>query len=258
MDEKVDLFPFYMLKVAGSHDLLTRVSTEANIFKPMEVDGPEPLIFPYVLEMQRKTAEFTAAYAPIIGYEGAKDKAEADSGRDKCWRSSHLFLKGMVGHPDAELATISQIILDLYRKYGDPTELERGEESAKLTNLIEDIEKISEADLKKVYFDAWLADLKAKQKAFEEAENYYVERRSAKVKGLVQETRKAAEKACQQLLEAVNVLVNIESDKTPYTTFISKVNVMFEQQRTLLALRSTLSDKKKAEEAEEGTTDPTD
>lgn len=160
--ENAMMFAFYSLKTAGSLDLMTRVSEEANQLKPTVVGEEVPLILKSILFFQEKLSDFSNAFAAPLKQEGSDDKKIADMERDKCWRSSYLFIKGMTGHPNPEMAAIAQKILGIYKKYGNPTRLVRGEESAKLISLIEDIELVPNVDLAKIYFDKWLEDLKAK------------------------------------------------------------------------------------------------
>lgn len=243
-------FPFSTLKTDGSLDLLTRVSTEANALLPsdgpIEVQSVDPLTS-IIKDFQAKVVLFSDVYKPFSKQEWAKLKADTDRDRDSCWRWSNLFLKAMVNYFDAEIAQICRKLLDFYEKYGDPTSLERGEESTRILNLIEDIETIPEEDLKKAFFDGWLADLKAKQAAFTKAENASVTARSEQVVGAVQNARRDAEAACSQMINVINVLVLLEGEER-FASFIDRVNVIFDQQRTLLARRSTINANKKTKD----------
>lgn len=236
-------FPFSVLRNDGSLNVLTRVSEEANELLPTEVGQKADSLQPVIVDFQRKVIAFTDAYKPFSKQDWTQLKADTDRERDVCWRSSNLFLKGMVNFPDPETAKLCRRLLDLYVKYGDPTSLERGEESSRILNLIEDIEEFSEAELKKAMFDQWLADLKAKQAAYTKAESDSVIARSEQVVGLVQSTRREAEAACSQLINVINVLVLLEGEER-FASFISRVNVIFDEQRALLAHRATLNAKK--------------
>lgn len=59
----------------------------------------------------------------------------------------------------------------------------------------------------------------------------------------MQSTRREAEAACSQLINVINVLVLLEGEER-FASFISRVNVIFDEQRALLARRATLNAKK--------------
>lgn len=73
---------------------------------------------------------------------------------------------------------------------------------------------------------------------------------SARIVGIVKQSRQTADQAYDKLVETVNTLVVVEGE-TSYATFIDHMNTLIDRQKTVLKSRSTLNEKKDGQAATE-------
>lgn len=134
----------------------------------------------------------------------------------------------------------------LFDKYGDPTALPQTEESGILHNLLQDLKAIDNGKLASIFFEAWLTNLDACEEAFLAAVSQRTEEEAARQVGIVKESRQAADTAYRSLTGLVNALAVVNGDEA-YATFIDRVNVLIDRQKTVLKARATNNRKKEEE-----------
>lgn len=134
----------------------------------------------------------------------------------------------------------------LFDKYGDPTALPQTEESGILHNLLQDLKAIDNGKLASIFFEAWLTNLDACEEAFLAAVSQRTEEEAARQVGIVKESRQAADTAYRSLTGLVNALAVVNGDEA-YATFIDRVNVLIDWQKTVLKARATNNRKKEEE-----------
>ena len=150
----------------------------------------------------------------------------------------------MTVHPDEEKRSLAVEMKGLCDKYGDPTSLPQTEESGILHNLLQDFDSYLEDTLSSVGVDAWLDDLREKENAFLEAVAARTEQEASRTVGIVKQKRQSADEAYRSLVDLVNALAVVNGD-APYATFIDHVNVLIDQQKSVLKARATNNAKKK-------------
>ena len=172
--------------------------------------------------------------------------AEADTARDNAWRGANNYLKAMTAHPTETVRKTAAEVKTLFDKYGDPTALPQTEESGILHNLLQDLKDIDNGKLASIFFEAWLTNLDACEEAFLAAVSQRTEEEAARQVGIVKESRQAADTAYRSLTGLVNALAVVNGDGA-YATFIDRVNVLIERQKTVLKARATNNRKKEEE-----------
>ena len=201
--------------------------------------------------------EFDAALKDSASVPSTAVAAAADDDRDDAWRGTSAYGKALLKHPTAETrdgAAEAKAIID---KYGDPTALSQAEESGVLHNLLQDLKAMTQEKRTAMSLDVWIDDLEAKEEAFIAAARQRTAEKTGRTVGVIKQKRAAADTAYRELVDTVNALTLLEGDAA-YATFIDRVNVLIDQQRTVLKTRTTLNTKKREEAENEGEQGETD
>ena len=172
---------------------------------------------------------------------------ECDTARDTAWSGLNAYCKAVATyHPDADVKATAQKTYDIVLKYGNPIRLPHTQESGVLHNLLQDLNALPAEDRTKAALDAWINHLSECENNFLAAVGERTVEESARINGIVKQTRTATEAAYRKLVEVVNALNGLlaESD---YTIFIDHVNALIDRQKTILKTRSTISAKKEEE-----------
>lgn len=193
---------------------------------------------------------FDTALKESNSVPSAKTASEADVERDLAWRGGNAYVKAMTAHPDPAIASTAEEAKALFDKYGDPTDLPQTEESGVLHNLTQDLQALSAEKRTALALDAWIENLTAKETAFLEAVQDRTAEESARIVGIVKQSRQTADQAYDKLVETVNALVVVEGEAS-YATFIDHMNTLIDRQKTVLKSRSTLNEKKDEQAATE-------
>lgn len=253
--KQITSFNIARLRVEEDFGFLKLVATETDNLLSGEENRPE------VLSM--KTSSPTALSASIATFKSAVDTfdnalkdsaavpssaiaAEADTARDNAWRGANNYLKAMTAHPTDTVCKTAAEVKMLFDKYGDPTALPQTEESGILHNLLQDLKAIDNGKLAGIFFEAWLTNLDACEEAFLAAVSQRTEEEAARQVGIVKESRQAADTAYRSLTGLVNALAMVNGDGA-YATFIDRVNVLIDRQKTVLKARATNNRKKEEE-----------
>ena len=160
-----------------------------------------------------------------------------DKAREKSWRLAKKYLKIMASHPDASVAKIANEGVFIFEKYSDPTKLSQTEANGIFHNLLQDIEKMYES-------------MKQNDDAFLEADQQRTNEEKNRRVGIVQNMRKAADDAYDELVKSINIAVQID-EETDYTDYVNSLNVGIERQMTTLKGRATRRKNSLAEEEED-------
>ena len=153
----------------------------------------------------------------------------------------------MASHPDASVAKIANEGVDIFEKYSDPTKLSQTEANGIFHNLLQDIEKMGTTKRQKINFDPWYENMKENDEAFLEADQQRTDEEKKRRVGIVQNMRKAADDAYDELVKSINIAVQID-EETDYTDYVNSLNVGIERQMTTLKGRATRRKNSLAEE----------
>ncbi|MDD2952682.1 MAG: DUF6261 family protein [Parabacteroides sp.] len=251
---KIKKFSVNPLRVEEVFGFLKQVQAEAKAcFSGSDSESPDEINLQTSSLLKTTLGTFNNA---IDGYDAAlKESASipsasvasgADAERDLAWRGINAYAKAMTAHPTEGTRTAAVEVKALFDKYGDPTSLSQTEESGVLHNLIQDLQVLPAEKRTALALDVWIADLGGKEEAFLAAMQQRTSDQSARVIGIVKQSRQVADAAYDKLVDTVNALALLEGEAA-YATFIDHVNVLIDQQRTVLKTRATLNAKKAAQ-----------
>lgn len=243
--KKIKTISLSSLRTEEDFGFLKLIVTETANLPKEDGSGSSPALTAAKSAFSSAVDAFDAALKDSTKSQCASIAAEADSARDASWRGLNNYLKAITVHPDEEKRSLAVEMKGLCDKYGDPTSLPQTEESGILHNLLQDFDAYLEDVLRSVGADAWVNDLRTKENAFLSAVANRTEEESMRTVGIVKQTRQSADEAYRSLVDLVNALAVVNGD-APYATFINHVNVLIDQQKSLLKARATRGAKESA------------
>ena len=129
---------------------------------------------------------------------------ECDTARDTAWSGLNAYCKAVATyHPDADVKATAQKTYDIVLKYGNPIRLPQTQESGVLHNLLQDLNALPAEDRTKAALDAWINHLSECENNFLAAVGERTVEESARINGIVKQTRTATEAAYRKLVEVV-------------------------------------------------------
>lgn len=243
--KKIKTISLSSLRTEEDFGFLKLIVTETANLPKEDGSGSSPALTAAKSAFSSAVDAFDAALKDSTKSQCASIAAEADSARDASWRGLNNYLKAITVHPDEEKRSLAVEMKGLCDKYGDPTSLPQTEESGILHNLLQDFDAYLEDVLRSVGADAWVNDLQTKENAFLSAVANRTEEESMRTVGIVKQTRQSADEAYRSLVDLVNALAVVNGD-APYATFINHVNVLIDQQKSVLKARATRGAKESA------------
>ena len=254
--KKIKTISLSSLRTEEDFGFLKLIVTEtANLPKegeggsPSEIsvlsEGSTPALTASVSTFSSAVDAFDAALKDSASVPSSAIASEADSARDASWRGLNNYLKAMTAHPNEDKRSLAVEMKGLCDKYGDPTSLPQTEESGILHNLLQDFDSYLEDTLNSVGVDAWLDDLREKENAFLEAVAARTEQEASRTVGIVKQKRQSADEAYRSLVDLGNALAVVKWD-APYASFMAHVNVLIDQQKSVLKARATRGAKESA------------
>ena len=141
-------------------------------------------------------------------------------------------------HPNEQVVSAAKEAKHLFDKYENPAKISNLEADGILHNLLKDLWAIDKDKRAALSLDIWLNDLEKKNNAYHTAVEQQREAISTKKKGIVKQTRLAAEYAYRQLVNTINATILIDP-LTDYSNFINYVNALINDQKSILKTRQT-------------------
>lgn len=164
--------------------------------------------------------------------------SQADKTRCHAWSGTRNYIISMHVHPNEQVVSAAKEAKHLFDKYENPAKISNLEADGILHNLLKDLWAIDKDKRAALSLDIWLNDLEKKNNAYHTAVEQQREAISTKKKGIVKQTRLAAEYAYRQLVNIINATILIDP-LTDYSNFINYVNALINDQKSILKTRQT-------------------
>lgn len=184
------------------------------------------------LNLKTYTDDFSAAF---VSFDKALKQAqktgyteliiEADDERDNILAGMLGSLRAMLRFPDKDVADAAAKLILVTDKYGSGVaRLPQREETAVLTNLVEDLRNTENAPLlQKVGLTAWVDKLDLSNKAFDDLYTHRTEKEAEFITGLTRTERSNMQTAFEKLCRAIDSNGFINGD-TNYKPLADKIN----------------------------------
>ena len=111
-------------------------------------------------------------------------------------------------------------------------------------NLLQDLKALDTTKMNQAGFTPFLTDLEQKATAYVTISDTQSSEHGRRMVGIVKEKRAVADAAYRRLVETVNALIVVNGE-TAYKEFVLDLNGRIDQNKTMLANRRTVAEKKK-------------
>lgn len=185
---------------------------------------------------------FDTAYAQAKKWAQTADIATLDTQRDQALSAFLAALKTMTASPNATKQAAAKTLTFIRDKYSLSASDEYMKETTAIGQMIQEVEASTEATaaLTNTGLDDWFLDLKAKNEAFLAKMNERTEAQAGQQKGIVRETRLAAEAAYKDVVKLINALAIVETPADlDYSAIIDLLNAEIDHYRQILARKGT-------------------
>ena len=200
---------------------------------------------PVALNIENLNTEFNEAFTSLNNVfkvdEGSVLTVAiggADEDRDRFWSALSMRIRATQMGPieeEVEAAGVLQRVFDLY---GNVRQLSLPEESAALSNLVEDLEQEDNAALCNIVgVTNWVAALKEQNTL---VQSYMQERRlenAQKISGSVKAAREVIDPVYEKIVSRINALVELDMSTPEITEFVVLLNKQIKEFEELLAMR---------------------
>jgi hypothetical protein len=206
--------------------------------------------FPGTLNIEALFATFLILYAnanetlEIIRKSATTEQlAEADTTRDIVFRGFYNAVQSALYHFDAmkrAAAKRLQVVLDHYGNIGRKS---YDEETAAITNLLQDFTSAYASDIALLGLGDWLAQLDADNKAFRNLMKTRYTEDAGKTDLRMKDVRKDTDRIYRDIIDRIEALMLINGE-TEYAPFVKELNVRVERFADILAQRKGRAAKK--------------
>lgn len=188
--------------------------------------------------------EFDKVLEPARSLPSTKEATQKDEDRDKAWNAFRRIAKATKGHPNKEIADFAVKTEEIFLRYGDMLPLAQQEETARIDNLVQDLKALDTTKMTQAGFTPFLTDLEQKQTAYVTISDTQSSEHGHRMVGVIKQKRAEADAAYRRLVETVNALIVVNGE-TAYKEFVLDLNGRIDQNKTMLANRRTVAEKKK-------------
>ena len=197
--------------------------------------------------------------AAVTAYDGAfkqqresaltNDVAIADERNDKAWRGLNKANKAALDHYSNNVAAAAHAIDVVIRNYGDPTKLSYPNETARIYNLCQDLDKPANvAHINVIGIKGWVDELKAANKAFSETFAKRGNEQYTLITGLTKEKRIDTENAYRKAIEKLEAML-IMGPTAQLNTMAEKINYYVDYYNNIIATRRGRAEAKNSKQS---------
>ncbi len=205
---------------------------------------------PAALNLETVYNDFSTAHAGLNsallvdqGSTKTEQLMELDILRDRSWSAVYARVKATLTCPIETEVEAAKAVKRIFDLYGNMRTLSYNEESAALTNLLEDLEKPKNAaHCTTMGISSWIAALKQQNTDFValiDARNTELANRQS---GDVKAARDIIDPTYEKLVKRANALVELEMASTELQSFIRELNQRIKYYKETLAARSGRSE----------------
>lgn len=191
----------------------------------------------YPLFKQALTAEESALRAEN-GSSRSEALAALDVNRDQTTNAISLRVKSALLSPIADEVASAKALQRIIDQYGDVRSLPYNEESAALTNMVNDLQKPENSvHLEKVCIQTWVPILKQENDDFIALFNERNEELSGRDSGNVRAARLKLDPLYREMMDTINASFIVKLAKPIAASFVSQLNEKIKYYETSLATR---------------------
>ncbi|MDR1865667.1 MAG: DUF6261 family protein [Bacteroidales bacterium] len=171
---------------------------------------------------------------------------EADERRDNVYRGFLILLESYLHSPRSEKVEAARHLRIVTDHYGDFRNKPYNEETASITNFVQEVYERCAADLDTLNAGEWISELSAANQTFDELMNRRFDRAAEREYVSLRETRNEIDKIYAQMVEFIDASVILNGGEA-HTGFVNRLNERVQYYKSTLAQRKGRSAAKKTE-----------
>jgi hypothetical protein len=167
----------------------------------------------------------------------SETKEKADQARDAVITGVNEAVRTALRHFDpsvSEAAKRLKIVLDAYNMPKTLTDLPYDAETVAVVNLLQEFDGKYAADVQTTGLTNWVAELRARNEAFDRLAKAYNEQQAAKPPFRMKDARNETDEAYRNIVLVINALTVMEGE-TEYAPFVTELNELIKHYSDLLA-----------------------
>ena len=162
--------------------------------------------------------------------------ADADSQRDSVYRGFTLFVEAYSHSLDTDNAQAAQNIQVVIDHYGDVRSKPYNEETAAITNFLQDINSRCADDITTLNAQEWIDTLSSANQSFDALMNERFDENAGQEIVNMRDARRAIDKTYTQMIDRVNASILLNGE-TAYADFVNKLNERIDYFKNTIAIR---------------------
>jgi hypothetical protein len=172
-----------------------------------------------------------------------------DMNRDNTWSAINMRTKATLLSPNAEEADCAKMVKRTLDLYGNVRQLSYNEETAMLSNLVDDLEKEDMAEYCDIMgITQWITAIKNQNADFQELLNERNTEYANKESGDVKAARVVIDPIYEALLTRINAQVTLDMASDEAKVFIKELNQKIKYYESTIAMRGSKKDDEEEEE----------
>ena len=215
---------------------------------------------PAALNLDNVYPGFESAYTSLdnvlrvdAGSVKTEQLVDADADRDNTWSALNLRVKATLLSPVAKEVEAAKLIKRVFDLYGNVRQESYNQETALITNLVDDLEKEENAPhCTTMGITKWVSALKTQNIDFQTLLNERNKEYANKQSGDVKAARAIIDPIYFEIVKRLNAMVTLEMASTEAQVFIKELNQKIKYYESTIASRSG---KKDSGEGDEPTTE---
>ncbi len=177
-------------------------------------------------------------------------RVDADLARDRTFSGLAAASSAALNHFDPTVAEAARRLKIVFDTYGNVGRLPLNEETAAITNLLQELKGKYAPEVQTAGLAAWVNQLEVDNKAYSDLVKSGRDEDAERTEIVVKEARALIDKTYRQLLGRVEALIVVEGEAA-FAEFVRKLNLIVDKYNLALAQRKGISEanaKKKTNE----------
>ncbi|MBP1616884.1 MAG: hypothetical protein H6Q14_711 [Bacteroidetes bacterium] len=203
---------------------------------------------PAVIKLENQFPAYVALYQDedtalkrIVKNSFSTLRVDADLARDRTFSGLAAASSAALNHFDPTVEEAARRLKIVFDTYGNVARLPLNEETAAITNLLQELKGKYAPEIQTVGLGGWVDQLAADNTAYSDLVKSGRDEDAERTEIVVKEARNAIDKTYRQLVERVEALIVVEGEAA-FAEFVRKLNLIVDKYNLTLAQRKGISE----------------
>ncbi|GET34774.1 hypothetical protein PbJCM13498_36370 [Prolixibacter bellariivorans] len=170
--------------------------------------------------------------------------SEMDNRRDRTWRAIHKRVDATIDSPVEEEVNSAELVQRVISLYGDIRRVPYNEESAAISNLVNDLQSVKNAPhVEQIGISHWVAALKDQNQVFQDIFNERNTELSERGNGDVRSVRLVIDPLYEKIIERINATITLNMAAESVEAFVNELNEKIKYYKVQLSIRAGRNNK---------------